>query len=146
MFADADPFVEVIVAKTPEIKFRVWDADNDAFVYAPSPKFLIGLDGKIVDTNGCACNEHVVQRYTGIRDNTGTEIYEGDILEIGRVGAIDAETSIGYVFYVDEKSAFFVSNMLVGEACNLQWSYIIGGTLVIGNIMQHTIHNEDEGN
>lgn len=65
-----------------ELKFRVWDIVNKEFNFPGDRQFLIGLDGKLFDGNGCPYDEHhIVQQYTGFTDTNGKEMYVGDIIK-----------------------------------------------------------------
>ncbi len=54
-----------------EIKFRVWD--NDDYMSKPFTLQSMNSAERTQFTSEC-----VVMQYTGLKDNTGREIYEGD--------------------------------------------------------------------
>lgn len=74
-----------------EIKFRIWSKERNKFVY--SDDYVIDLEGEIkVRTYSdlyddywlAALNQdsYIVQQFTGLKDNKGVEICEGDFVKI----------------------------------------------------------------
>lgn len=100
-----------------EIKFRVWDTENQEFFYPDELRIQYNQIGWTadhyldIDSYGTKPEEYVLQQFTGLFDKNGKEIYEGDII-ICRVE--DSQTGVlkkGYAGIIHWNHSYFA----VGE-------------------------------
>lgn len=105
-----------------KIKFRVWDTKKEAFVQggiriniSESPYEI-----KVSEITELSCaDSHVIMQYTGLVDNNGVEIYEGDIVEMSFLG--------GYVEEVEVESLW--------DFAQFEWRNVFS-MIVLGNIYE----------
>lgn len=115
-----------------EIKFRVWNIVNNEFDDSNSEGsgcYLISLDGSLKDGNGKSYDEyHIIQQFTGFQDQTGRDIYEGDIIRY-RLGS--PYQSIAAVTWYDIFGCWGLFTKSKQELCHAH------DTEVIGNILEN---------
>jgi len=82
-----------------EIKFRFWDTYNKEMIYRDL--YFFEEEG-IRTVPDVYSDQYKVMQYTGLKDNQGKEIYEGDIVKFKP----DSGYDIGQVVYGKHNGAF----------------------------------------
>lgn len=75
-----------------------------------------------------------VGQYTGLKDQEGKEIYEGDILDFERMPGKNAH---GYVAYCDEKARYVVRFQREKYERELSFVCALGKPVIIGNTYEN---------
>lgn len=129
-----------------ELKFRAW---NGRYMVASSYGDWISFDGLAyteADASGSRnieikkVNDYVIMQYTGSKDKTGKEIYEGDILHM-KDEDDDTDDMISVVKFID--GGFIVEwdnhfNMGESDLTTIGWAIQEGHKIeVIGNIHEN---------
>ena len=129
-----------------EIKFRGVRVDNGEWVYGDLWRNPYGKVGfvNIVSfyedtgtTGGLNVFPETVGQYTGLKDDDGIEIYEGDILEclneVGEMSEHDSDTGIGTVEWLERYGFWNISGIENGLGDINEFGF----TKVIGNIHEN---------
>jgi uncharacterized phage protein (TIGR01671 family) len=70
--------------------FRVWDRNNGCFITSGYVWFWINENGKVLESHEDGETQeidlffYIPMQSTGLRDSTGTEIFEGDIVRFNK--------------------------------------------------------------
>lgn len=111
-------------------KFRVWDENRK--IYPISTDFLIDYDGNLweqctpIDNSD---NHLVIEQCTGLKDQTGKLIFEGDVLRRDTNGLI-----IKIIYYQGGFGWMTNYDLFIGFAGHLYIEEILQHYEVIGNI------------
>ena len=105
-----------------EIKFRCWNSVDKRFVPA---------EVEVTSWIHLTINDHeeyTFQQYTGLKDQFGKEIYEGDIISCQ---TLDDQKFSGRVFYSGESSCYGVYNDDMNDGYKL---FCVKKITVISNV------------
>lgn len=116
-----------------EIKFRAFNIENKQMFLSPSEITHLGswfdshLPGSLANSSNI-----VLMQFIGSKDNTGTDIYEGDIIEIESF--YDEAIKYRYQICFKQETCSFVGVGFPGEYLT---SDELEGCIVIGNIYEN---------
>ena len=128
-----------------DIKFRVWDTENKEMLKVQELDFEDTFYGGRLSIRTDKYNDYfdmedmILMQYTGLKDENGKEIYEGDIIEFSYdmfVGNFNTFIAKGKVVF--EEGAFYVevfeNERTTKDEAYLLYSINLDTIEVIGNI------------
>jgi uncharacterized phage protein (TIGR01671 family) len=120
-----------------QIKFRIWNSKTSEWVHGPGKE--VNLFGEMILLGGFMKNipltdwdDCVILQFTGLKDSTGVEIYEGDILTWD--GPYDSQFS-GNVIFNNQYCKF--SCISVNRDSRPTYEILRCESRVIGNIFEN---------
>lgn len=129
-----------------EIKFRVWDSKNSVWCMVSLQALFWNSSGNggwsedaKLSLNGPE-KEFIFQQFTGLKDKTGREIYEGDIIEFTNSEWGEDEKFKSQVFFVGSSFNVWADGHINGDLCasldDESWDF--DNLKVIGNIFENS--------
>ena len=118
-----------------EIMFRAWDKYREEFVNPTSYTALYNYNN---DQHTAVTTPHgnniIIQHYTGLKDATGKEVYEGDIIKSDRLNFKEE-----VIFYKGAFMSLPLSELVYEEDEYSNLYFMLNGPLkckVVGNIYE----------
>ena len=107
-----------------DIKFKLWDIDQKRFISSNDERLFFEFEKGQIYQNGSNVTEYyTLLQFTGLQDNNGQDIYEGDVIE-------DDEHYYGAVYWCNDSSMWCVTD--VGGLCDFSLD-----KKIIGNIYEN---------
>jgi uncharacterized phage protein (TIGR01671 family) len=131
-----------------EIKFRYYDSTIKQFIYSDEFSYP-GICERLEMFFGKARNysEDVIQQYTGLKDKSGKEIYEGDIVQYNRRSSYDginfevkwSEDNWGWVLVSKNKD--YLINEQTPEGYRYEFIEIVGNIFENPDLLKQYARN-----
>ena len=122
-----------------EIKFRAWDKEYK--ILTPVIRLDFNSDFPVMVKGTSLSYMDTLMQYTGLKDKTGKEIYEGDIVSWSawKKGSIEARTynkRDDYVYWDEQRGSWKIGQLGEEEHSSLELG-IYDDIEVIGNIYEN---------
>jgi len=128
-----------------QIKFRVWDSMNNKWLFGYNHKNLGGFSmfGEVIAFNEWSnilakysiseWDKLKISQYSGIKDKTGKEIYEGDLIHYK-----SSNNGRNFKSVIEFYKGCFINRKISGKSCKSEYSTFLltneANLTVIGNI------------